>query len=103
GLGRRPLVDRPHAREDAARGVLRSGRGPGPRPAPARRGVDLRLSPPRQRRHRDAAGSAGPPGGSRVTAADAMTPGPLTITPRTSVAAAPRPARDHGISPPPAA
>jgi acetoin utilization protein AcuB len=33
-----------------------------------------------------------------VTAADAMTPGPLTITPRTSVAAALRLARDNGIA-----
>jgi acetoin utilization protein AcuB len=32
-----------------------------------------------------------------VTAADAMTPGPLTVTPRTSVAAALRLARDNGI------
>jgi CBS domain-containing protein len=33
-----------------------------------------------------------------VTAADAMTPGPLTVTPRTSVAAAMRLVRDNGIS-----
>ena len=33
-----------------------------------------------------------------MTAADAMTPGPLTITPRTSVAAALRLARDNGIA-----
>ena len=32
-----------------------------------------------------------------MTAADAMTPGPLTVTPRTSVAAALRLARDNGI------
>jgi len=32
-----------------------------------------------------------------VTAADAMTPDPLTVTPRTSVAAALRLARDNGI------
>jgi CBS domain-containing protein len=33
-----------------------------------------------------------------VTAADAMTPGPLTVTPRTSVAAALRLTRDNGIA-----
>lgn len=32
-----------------------------------------------------------------MTAADAMTPGPLTVTPRTSVAAALRLVRDNGI------
>ena len=32
-----------------------------------------------------------------MTVADAMTPGPLTVTPRTSVAAALRLARDNGI------
>ena len=33
-----------------------------------------------------------------MTAADAMTPGPLTVTPRTSVAAALRLTRDNGIA-----
>ena len=33
-----------------------------------------------------------------MTAADAMTPGPLTVTPRTSVAAALRLIRDNGIA-----
>jgi acetoin utilization protein AcuB len=33
-----------------------------------------------------------------VTAAEAMTPGPLTVTPRTSVAAALRLTRDNGIA-----
>jgi acetoin utilization protein AcuB len=33
-----------------------------------------------------------------VTAADAMTPGPLTVTPRTSVAAALHLIRDNGIA-----
>lgn len=33
-----------------------------------------------------------------MTARDAMTPGPLTVTPRTSVGAALRLARDNGIS-----
>ena len=33
-----------------------------------------------------------------MNVADAMTPGPLTVTPRTSVAAALRLARDNGIS-----
>ena len=33
-----------------------------------------------------------------MTVADAMTPGPLTVTPRTSVATALRLARDNGIS-----
>ena len=33
-----------------------------------------------------------------MTAADAMTPGPLTVTPRTSVGATLRLARDNGIS-----
>lgn len=32
-----------------------------------------------------------------MTAADAMTPGPLTVTPRTSIAAALHLARDNGI------